>query len=416
MILYFDNRVINEPLIADFYSDLEQVRKGCRAYNTNDKLEITLYTLASYAELTWSEVIIKYQLHDPAQRPIFEKFVSEIFPRAHLIYGRSDNQKKFQETVELINGFQDEWIFYAGNNDHPFIAPTTEGLQKCLDRADRLKKEHPYISVIYSHFTECLNMPRKGTPVHDIAFPDAYILEEDADAITAILPRGYYASIQMVNRQLLNHWVYSQDLGENIIYRIAEGVEGKVKVPNQVLVIPKQRVCDHFDGYSHTRKLGYPIPSDIVPPLFIPQGFFEKKIKIAFGYDEYREGWVNINPLKNSYSFRDPSRGTDLMMGIEDIPLFWKSRIAEIDSNPRASLVALSQASAQKREAIKAPFEKRHRIQHWVTRTGLRARKKIRKKLGRPSAFIPIPLYRSLQKSMKLKKLYGSLIKKLSLE
>ena len=54
-----------------------------------------------------------------------------------------------------------------------------------------------------------------------------------------------------------------------------------------------------------------------------------------------REGWVNINPLKKKYSFEDSVNGTDLMITLKDLPLFWKNRIKEIDINPKADLKKL---------------------------------------------------------------------------
>ena len=50
-------------------------------------------------------------------------------------------------------------------------------------------------------------------------------------------------------------------------------------------------------------------------------------------YEENKEGWVNINPLKKHYTTCDPN-GTDYKVDIKNIPLFWKDKISEIDINP----------------------------------------------------------------------------------
>ena len=69
--------------------------------------------------------------------------------------------------MKLINSFDDEWVFYAGNNDHPIMSPDKDILLKCLEKAKELKEKHKYVSVIYSHFTETINMAYKGNPIHD---------------------------------------------------------------------------------------------------------------------------------------------------------------------------------------------------------------------------------------------------------
>ena len=74
------------------------------------------------------------------------------------------------------------------------------------------------------------------------------------------------------------------------------------------------------------------INNNICPSLSIPNGFFESKIKIRYGYNDYKEGWVNINPKSNNhYAFN--KNGVDYKITLEDLPLFWKDRIIEIDKN-----------------------------------------------------------------------------------
>ena len=72
------------------------------------------------------------------------------------------------------------------------------------------------------------------------------------------------------------------------------------------------------------------ITSSRVPPLFIPDNFFEGRIKIRYGFDEYSKDYVNINPGKSSYAFESYD-GTDLAISIDDIPAFWKDRIESIE-------------------------------------------------------------------------------------
>jgi hypothetical protein len=162
------------------------------------------------------------------------------------------------------------------------------------------------------------------------------------------------------------------------VVRRSEEVANFVKINNQIVISPKKEIFAHFDGYSHTKKYGYFIPSDLVPPLFIPEGFFKKKIKIAFGYDEYREDWVNINPLKKKYSFRDKINGTDLMINLNEIPLFWKKRISEIDINPNADLELIKKAREHKLSLIKNPWKKKGELFYFFYKKRIWLRTKLR--------------------------------------
>jgi hypothetical protein len=78
------------------------------------------------------------------------------------------------------------------------------------------------------------------------------------------------------------------------------------------------------------------ISNNVCPSLDIPSGFFESNIKIRYGYDDRKEGWVNINPKGESYYAYDSS-GVDYMLTLEDIPLVWKNKITTIDINPDIS-------------------------------------------------------------------------------
>ena len=102
-----------------------------------------------------------------------------------------------------------------------------------------------------------------------------------------------------------------------------------------VVIVPKEECCRHYDAYMHTSFVVKDfISASRVPPLFIPDGFFEGKIKIRYGFDHYDQSYVNINPSKEKYIFDSPE-GTDLAVPLEKIPAFWKKRIAEVQKNPQ---------------------------------------------------------------------------------
>jgi len=280
MILYFDNYITNTPLIKDFYPDLRRVRTSCENYSTKDKIDITLYTLNSYSIIPWKNVLIRWELENSSKRKEVEERIKRIFPKGKVKYGRSDRMRHYRRNLKILEKMDDEFIFYAGNNDHPFIAPNLNILNICLKKAKAYTKKYEYVSILYSHFTEGLNTVRKGSPVFNLQNQKGKpeILEENEDLIVALFPKGKFEAIQIVNKNLLSKWISIKGFEEEDIWRL-EDLENKIEIENQIVIIPKKRMCEHFDGYSFTKYKGWNLPSSIVPPLFIPRGFFEKNIK-----------------------------------------------------------------------------------------------------------------------------------------
>ena len=406
MILYFDNYITDDRLIKDFYTEIDLIREKCRSYSEKSKFLITLYTLASYKEIEWSKAIIVYSLENESRKKEFEDFVKKIFPKDKLIliYGRSDTQEKYQRIAEIINTINDDWILYAGNNDHPFIAPDTRTLSICLEKAKEIAKKCKYVSVLYSHFTEGWNMAKKGTAIHDLYYTDFKLLEDKEDYMVALLPEGWMGAIQIVNKKLFNHWLFSEDLGNKIFRRI-EGIRPFIKIKNQFMVIPKKELFSHFDGYSHTKHSGFPIMSDAVPPLFVPEGFFENKIKIRYGYDDYKEGWININPSRKKYIFEDKN-GTDLKITLEQLPLFWKKRISKIDINEDTDHEKLKKDYEKNLEIVKLPFKSKKDKGYFFHIWKYKLKRKVY------DSKLLKPIYRAYKKSDYLKKIHKKINQK----
>ncbi len=315
MILYFDNYITNVP-IGQVYPDLNDIRKKEPSYQFQSKLDVAKYTLASYSVIPFTKVIVKYTLQDETKNEEFENFVLDLWPEAIIINGRSDNRNKFKESLKIINEIDDDWIFYAGNCDHVFIAPNLDILNACLEKAIEVKKEKPYVCVAYSHFVETFNhiYRRQGK------YNDIVILEEHDNWMHTLYPSGYSGTMFILHKDLLNKIIEGDD---NKKMRRQEDMN---KHPPTHIIFPMKELCRHYDGYSHE------VPSSLVPPLFIPEGFFEHNMKIAYGFDDYRKGWININPLKEKYSFEDPV-GTDMKIELKDLPLFWQENINHKQTN-----------------------------------------------------------------------------------
>lgn len=362
MILYFDTFITEEPLFVkpDLAVFENKLRRGSYNYRKQSKLDIVKYTLASYATVKWSNVLIKYELSDPSLNESFDNFILELFPNAIIHHNRSASQNEHRKSIELIDNLDDDWVFYSPNNDHPLIINDVKIFDKLLRKANEIETDNNFVSICYSHFSECINSVYKGTICHEQYCHDSKIIDEDESAITVKRPRGDLTANQIVHRDLLRHWFCSKEMGDARIIR-SEDLSKYIQPPPQIAIVPKKEICRHYDGYSHTlfqakQGLAYILPEQ-VPPLFIPDGFFEKKIRIAYGYDEYRKGWVNINPLSEQYSFRDNKNGTDLMCTLDDIPLFWKDRIEVVDVNPNIDHNLMKSDRDRKYEIICNPWK-----------------------------------------------------------
>jgi len=71
---------------------------------------------------SWSHALIKYELADASKNRFFEGTVMELFPDAVIIRSMSYSRKKFCESFGILKTTVNEWVVYAGNNDHPFLS------------------------------------------------------------------------------------------------------------------------------------------------------------------------------------------------------------------------------------------------------------------------------------------------------
>lgn len=356
MILFFNSYITDIPLNPQYDKKDDPLRTTVKNYHLPIKQDIVKYTLASYAVIPWTHVIMNYELDDLNEYPKFDEYIKKLFPSVTITHKRSASNKEFADQLNLINKFNDEWIFYAVNNDHPLMASNPEILNKAIEKAKKFKKNHKYVSVIFSHFTEFINLPYKGNPFNNKFGQDAEIIDEDKNFITILKKTGDNSGIQIAHRDLFWQWFCSKNLGDARMIH-PEDVRGKIFTPNQIIIIPKTEICAHFDAAPHLLNTSLEIPFNKVPHLFIPPGFFDNNIKISYGYEKYRDNWVNINPKIKKYSFEDPKNGTDLKWTLEDIPYFWKTHISKIDKNPRRNEKLLKKMRNEAYDIKKNPWK-----------------------------------------------------------
>ncbi len=350
MILYYDNYIIDSPLFSDVVKSIRYIRKSESLYKKTSRLNIAKYTLASYKIFPWSKVIIKVDAEKEEEKEDFIKYAREIFPDAEIITHRSDNQKEYCKTIEKICKLDDEWIFFIPNNDHPMITNDISHIYKLIEKGNEYKKKYKYISIIFTMVSMV------GINITDY-FKDVKIIEDTDVSFVMTKPNGLFFSGQILHRDLLKYIFCSHNFGMMRVTRI-EDVQNFITINNQLIISPKKSICDHFDGHSNTYGTTNQITENQVPPLFIPPGFFQNDIKIAYGYKEYRDGWVNINPAAKYYSFKNKKDGTDLKIGVDDIPLFWKDKISRVDINLDADFEKLRKKRDEVYETYYNPWKK----------------------------------------------------------
>lgn len=383
MILYFDSYITDIPFSKNPSPiAMDSPRNTDTVYHKESKLQVAKYTLASYAIFPWSHVLIRYKIDDEREANEFEEYVKKLFPEAVILSERSDTQEEYKKSLKIIEEFNDPWIFYSPNNDHPLMISREEDIEyihSLLNIGTYWKQTYQFVSIVYSHFSEYVAAPFKKSANHRYFGRDMRLIEEDESAIVAIRENGDFNSVQIVHFDLFRHWFTSKDLTGRRVVR-AEDLLG-VEVKNHILIIPKRPICAHFDGYEHMRNTVNEILPDFVPPLFIPPGFFDSAIRIAYGYEENKKEYTNINPAAKQYSFRDSRRGTDLKIGLNDIPLFWHTRISEMNINNQANPTLLEKGINKNIDIMKNPwswksqgtslYALKFHIRLWGTRFGL---------------------------------------------
>ena len=280
------------------------------------RVDIAKYSFASFEPLIplTSKFIFNLEMADghKDQQPEMQQWLESIFPKDKLILNwyRCNNLAQWNEMKEVINSIDDDLIFPAGNEDHVFLDSSIDVFQSCLEF---VKNSDAYNTVFgTSHWPES---------IRSAAFFNAAVYKD-----CALFPMENNDSLRVMKKEFFN-WYIDQVRDPNMLIFRTENWNA-ITLPKNNVVIPLKEQCRHFDGYNHVGS-----DPNIVPPLDIPAGFFERDIKIRYGFDDVLPGWVNINPTAENLLAVSDKNATDYRWCLEDIPLFWKSRISEIAVN-----------------------------------------------------------------------------------
>jgi hypothetical protein len=290
------------------------VRDNLKSFNN---LDIFKYSLASLAiAYDWSKVILKITLDDcyKHRKDELEQFIKDNFSQFNLVleWQRSEYQNDWKRDYELLDN---NLIWFYCNHDHIFFDSSKEYLAELVDEM----KNEELCSLQFSHWPENIRTAKKNPK---------YTIHNNHISFESI----NFDSIQIITKELYRRWWFEGEfnhikLGRPDFFGI--GLAEIKPMPMHKVIVPFKEICRHFDGYQHVQPI---IDNNQCPAIDIPIGFFENDIKIRYGYDDYKEGWTNINPKTINYYAYD-TIGTDYKFTLNDLPLIWKDKTSVIDSN-----------------------------------------------------------------------------------
>jgi len=276
------------------------------------KGEIFLYTLESYKTISWSKVYIYCELNSsfPDQDYFYEK-IKNIFPDAKIYKKRNAYQHQWQNAIDQ---FDDDLIWYAGNHDHPYLASNHNQLNDLIEAIN--KSDYFYKGALYSHYPDiCARIMKE---------PFFNFNREMKNVSSYIGERT--EGIMILNKNLLRAWWFDYDYGDKFMPR-ADWLDGvRCKTPEAKIFLPVKELCRHFDGHNFG---GYSYDMRDIPPLDIPAGFWESNINVDYLTEQRTADNLWVNPLKNYYA--SDINGSDFKLLLNDLPLFWKSKISKIN-------------------------------------------------------------------------------------
>jgi hypothetical protein len=363
MILFFDNYVTDKSL-GTIYKGLDKVRKSKTIYQKKTRKEICAYTLYSYSKIKFDFCLLNIKTDKKNDFFYLKNICKKNFKNKIDINNfRSDNKKSFENSLSLLKKSPgNKWIFVAGNTDHPIITHDLNFLYKSVEFANKFLKISDYVSIICSHQVEYLNNMTDNnlviTHLNNFAYKKIY---EDNSYLVLKLNPGHKAhtlAIQIMSLKMLTKLINSTDFTKKIIFRTDE-MNGK-SLKDHIIIVPKNKICDHYDGYSHLPIFGCYLPLKKYPPLFMPDKFFSKKFNVFYGFKKRFKNGVNINPFAKNFSFEDEKKGTDLKVDIAKIPFFWKTKINKILINKNIVEAAMISKADSIKNDLLHPYPKKN--------------------------------------------------------
>jgi hypothetical protein len=275
----------------------------------DDRIDNWKYTLASLQAIPWWTKIYIYCALEPVyehRREELTEYIHNLFDPIplELHFHRSIYQREWTKVLDPLVNDADPLIWFFCNDDHPFMDYNLDCLEEIIEH---MLKEEPSTCYL-SHWPEILKVATACNP--------------EVRNMSIRIQKIVLDAVQIVHREVLRKWFWSKDYGNCSIPR-SDNLNPSSE--NQYTYVPLRELCRHIDGHMH-------ISSDpnANPPIEIPPGFFTNDIKITYCSPKKELGKVHINPLIPTH-FAFDGVGADYHWVEDDIPLFWRKRISEIE-------------------------------------------------------------------------------------
>lgn len=361
MIFYFDNFLTNSTL-STTYKGLDIIRRTNTIYKKTDKKNICAYSLYSFSKIKFKCSLINLKTEKKKDFNFIKNICKKNFQNKVIINNwRSESYKSFKYSLDIIKKYKkNKWVFVMGNTDHPLIAADVNSIYKSIEFANKFLNKSDYVSIMCSHQVEYLNITNKNLVMPNIIdFPYKKIYENKSFIVLKLIHGAAHTlSTQIMSVRMLEKLIVSTNFDEKKIFR-TDLMNGST-LKGHIMIVPKEKICDHYDGYSHMKLFGCYLPLNKYPPLFMPKKFFREKFNIYYGFDNIKKDGVNINPLIKKFSFENAKDGTDLKIELSKIPYFWKSRIKNIIKNKNISEKKLISNAKYIEKEISNPYEEKN--------------------------------------------------------
>ena len=296
----------------------------------SNRFDIFKYCLASHAVL--EPLVDKYVFYvdlaefTPRQQEL-EEYMLSIFPKDKLEiqWRRINYTHEWRQFCNERFADDNQLVWYSGNDDHIFIDSSLDVVSEGVDLVGN--DPDPLAILYFSHWTSQMRMGL----VHNATLTDSKnYIKYHWDNVD---------SIQLMKAGRFKKYWFDTDCADDAMYRTDPlGWKYGYKIPS-TMYAPTRELVRHYDGDSHVGKL----LNAISPPLYVPLGFFGKDMKVRVGYPERKDSWTNLYAAAERIYSVDP-HSAEARWCVEDIPLFWKGHISELDVNPDQDIHALKQA------------------------------------------------------------------------
>ena len=299
---------------------------------SDNRFDITKYFFSSLVALSplISKVLLNIELDDPykGREEELELYVRSLFVPEKIgtiEWFRCNNMEQWKKVQSEIESIDDETIYVPGAEDHIFMDSSIDMWARGLEL---ITKDQEFTAVFpISHFPETLRI----SFAHNSQLTECNRFVKLASYSTEV------SSNYILKKELLRKYLEHNDIPNKTFFRI----EDFSTFWPQQLYMPTKEQSRHYDGYTHVS-----MDLNLCPPIEIPYGFFEKNIVIRYGFNDRYPNCVNINPTINNLYSVDVN-GTDYKWILDDIPLFWKPYITDIQMAPNIDHQAMMLARNQ---------------------------------------------------------------------